>query len=52
MNDDHPVLQAMLQQLRELRSRYADQPCDFNRYQLVRQEARLIQVRPDLLVRS
>ncbi len=51
LNDNHPVLQAMLQELRELRCRYADEPCDFNRYQLVRQEARLIQVRPDLLIR-
>lgn len=50
MNDDHPVLQAMLRQLQELRSRYADEPCDFNRYQVVRQEARLFQVRPDLLI--
>ena len=50
MNDNHPVLQAMLQELRQLRSRYADEPCEFNRYQLVRQESRLSQVRPDLLL--
>lgn len=50
MDDNHPVLQAMLLQLEELRSRYADAPCDFTRYQLVRQEARVFQVRPDLLV--
>jgi hypothetical protein len=50
LNDNHPVLQAMLRDLRELRSRYADDPCDFNRYQLVRQEARVGQVRPDLLI--
>lgn len=42
----------MLRELQELRCRYADEPCDFNRYQLVRQEDRVIQVRPDLLIRS
>ena len=52
LNDNHPVLQAMLRELQELRCRYADEPCDFNRYQLVRQEDRVIQVRPDLLIRS
>ncbi len=40
----------MLLDLRELRSRYAAHPCDFNRYQLARQEARVGQVRPDLLM--
>jgi hypothetical protein len=50
LNDNHPVLQAMLLDLRELRSRYAADPCDFNRYQLARQEARVGQVRPDLLM--
>jgi len=49
LDDNHPVLQSMLQDLRELRSRYNADPCDFNRYQLVRQESRVGQVRPDLL---
>ncbi len=48
LNDNHPVLQSMLQELQVLRGRYADEPCEFNRYQLVRQEARVFQVRPDL----
>lgn len=51
LNDNHPVLQSMLQELQVLRGRYADQPCEFNRYQVVRQEARVSQVRPDLLLR-
>ena len=40
----------MLQDLQERRTRYAEDPCDFNRYQLARQEARVGQVRPDLLI--
>jgi len=40
----------MQQQLADLRLRYAHHPCEFNRYQLVRQEQRLAQVRPDALV--
>lgn len=50
MNDNHPVLQAMQQQLSDLRLRYEHHPCEFNRYQLVRQEQRLAQVRPEGLV--
>ncbi len=49
LNDNHPVLLAMLQELRQLRHRYASEPCDLNRYQLVRQETRVLQVRPDLV---
>ncbi|MEY2645696.1 MAG: hypothetical protein RLZZ611_2345 [Cyanobacteriota bacterium] len=49
MNDNHPVLQAMRHQLHELRQRYQHQPCEFNRYQLVRHEQRIAQTRPDLL---
>ena len=49
MDDNHPVLQAMRQQLADLRLRYEHHPCDFNRYQLVRQEQRLAQVGADAL---
>ena len=34
-------------QLHTLRHRYQQQPCEFNRYQLVRHEQRIAQVRPD-----
>ena len=50
MNDNHPVLQAMRHQLHELKHRYQHKPSEFNRYQLVRQEQRLAQVRPDALL--
>jgi len=50
LNDNHPVLQAMRQRLADLRQCYEHHPCEFNRYQLVRQEQRLAQVRPDALV--
>jgi hypothetical protein len=49
LNDNHPVFQAMQQQLSDLRRRYEHHPCEFNRYQLVRQEQRLAQVRPERL---
>lgn len=39
----------MRHQLQDLRQRYQHQPCEFNRYQLVRQEQRLAQLRPDLI---
>lgn len=37
-------------ELSDLRQRYEHHPCDFNRYQLVRQEQRLAQVRPQRLL--
>jgi hypothetical protein len=40
----------MLQELQKLRSRYALEPCERTRYQLARQESRVLQVRPDLLI--
>ena len=43
------MLQALRQQLLELRSEYQRQPCEFNRYQLVRHEQRIAQMRPDLI---
>jgi hypothetical protein len=49
VNDNHPVLQSMHRRLHELRQRYNHQPCDFNRYQLVRHEQRIAQLRPDLI---
>lgn len=52
MYDSHPVLQAMRHELHELRQRYQHQPCEFNRYQLVRHEQRIAQSRPDLLSRG
>lgn len=39
----------MRNQLQELRDRYQQHPCDFNRYQLVRQEQRIAAHRPDLI---
>ncbi|MEB3307401.1 MAG: hypothetical protein VKK98_04520 [Cyanobacteriota bacterium] len=39
----------MLQELQNLKSRYALDPSEFTRYQLARQESRVFQVRPDLL---
>jgi len=43
VNENHPVLQSMRNELFELRSRYRHQPTDYNRYQLVRHEQRLAQ---------
>lgn len=43
------MLQALHQQLRDLRTEYQKQPCEFNRYQLVRHEQRIAQLRPDLI---
>jgi hypothetical protein len=48
LNDNHPVLQSMLQELRQLKNRYDLEPSEFTRYQLARQESRVLQVRPDL----
>lgn len=38
VNNNHPVLNALEAQLRELRLRYAHHPSEHNRYQLVRLE--------------
>ena len=43
LNDNHPVLQSMRDELEELQSLYRHEPSDFNRYQLVRQEQRIAQ---------
>lgn len=50
VNDNHPVLHSMRQELEHLRSRYNHQPSDFNRYQLVRHEQRLAQWVPNDLL--
>ncbi|MFZ9463712.1 MAG: hypothetical protein ACO262_08890 [Vulcanococcus sp.] len=50
--DSHPVLQAMRHELHERRQRYQHQPCEFNRYQLVRIERRIAEACPDLLSRG
>jgi hypothetical protein len=46
LNDNHPVLLALQAQLRDVRHQYRQQPSEFNRYQLVRQEQRLAQWAP------
>jgi len=50
LNDNHPVLQSMRDELEELQSLYRHEPSDFNRYQLVRQEQRIAQWAPAELV--
>ena len=42
MNSNHPVLNALEAQLRELRLRYEHHPSEHNRYQLVRLERQLM----------
>ena len=43
------MLQALRHELQALRSEYQKQPCEFSRYQLVRHEQRIAQLRPDLI---
>jgi len=50
LNDNHPVLQSMRDELEELQSLYRHEPSDFNRYQLVRHEQRIAQWAPADLV--
>ena len=46
MNENHPVLVALEQRLRDLRDRYRGQPNEHTRYQLVRQEQLIAQWAP------
>jgi hypothetical protein len=50
LNDSHPVLHSLRQELEHLRSRYRHDPSDYNRYQLVRHEQRLAQWVPSTLL--
>ena len=49
VNDNHPVLNALEAQLRELRLRYEHHPSEHNRYQLVRLERLIIEWAPGSL---
>ncbi|MBW4529103.1 MAG: hypothetical protein KME02_00305 [Aphanothece saxicola GSE-SYN-MK-01-06B] len=46
MNADHPVLNALLQQLRSLNEQYCQLPNEINRYRVVRQEQLIAQWAP------
>ncbi len=46
MNPDHPVLNALLEQLRALNEQYSDLPNELNRYRVVRQEQLIAQWAP------
>jgi len=43
LNDNHPVLQSLRDELLALQNLYRHEPSDFNRYQLVRHEQRMAQ---------
>jgi hypothetical protein len=47
MNADHPVLNALLEQLRSLNEQYSQLPNEINRYRVVRQEQLIAQWAPD-----
>ena len=46
MNEDHPVMNALLQQLRALNEQYSRLPNERNRYRVVRQEQLIAQWAP------
>jgi hypothetical protein len=46
LNDNHPVLNALRQQLASLRQQYRVQPDEQSRYRLVRQEQLIAQWAP------
>jgi hypothetical protein len=46
MNADHPVLNALLEQLRSLNEQYSQFPNEINRYRVVRQERLIPQWAP------
>lgn len=52
MNENHPVLQALRQQLLALRQQYRIQPNEQSRYRLVRLEQLIAQWAPSLDVQS
>lgn len=47
MYEDHPVLNALLLQLRSLKDRYRLMPNELNRYRLVRQEQLIAEWAPE-----
>lgn len=49
VNDNHPVLNALEAQLRELRLRYQHHPSEHNRYQLVKLERLITEWAPGSL---
>lgn len=50
MNEDHPVLHALQQQLRSFREQYSHLPNEINRYRVVRQEQLIAQWAPGVSV--
>ena len=46
MNADHPVLNALLEQLHSLKEQYSHLPNELNRYRVVRQEQLIAQWAP------
>jgi hypothetical protein len=48
MYEDHPVLNALQQQLRSLKEQYSLFPNELNRYRVVRQEQLIAQWAPSL----
>jgi hypothetical protein len=46
MNEDHPVMTALLQQLHDLKEQYSDLPNELTRYRVVRQEQLIAQWAP------
>jgi hypothetical protein len=46
MSPDHPVLNALLEQLRSLNEQYSQLPNEINRYRVVRQEQLIAQWAP------
>ena len=50
MNEDHPVMNALLQQLRCLNEQYIHLPNELNRYRVVRQEQLIAQWAPGFSV--
>lgn len=50
MSEDHPVMNALLQQLRSLNQQYNELPNELNRYRVVRQEQLIAQWAPGVRV--
>lgn len=50
MSEDHPVMHALLQQLRSLNEQYSHLPNELNRYRVVRQEQLIAQWAPGVSV--
>jgi hypothetical protein len=50
MYKDHPVMNALLEQLRSLNEQYNDLPNELNRYRVVRQEQLIAQWAPGVSV--